>query len=110
MPGATNLKEDDRVVKIVKAIYAGGGIVAAICAAPLVLGYAGVLHQKKATCYPGFENQLTSATYVAEKVVCDGRVVTGNGPGNAALFALKLVEMAAGRQMAQQVGEGMLIG
>ena len=109
MPGAAHLKEDERVLSVAKAIVASGGYAAAICAAPMVLGHAGLLHNKKATCYPGFEKQLTGATLTNERVVADGQIITGNGPGAALPFALKLVELLAGGATASKLREQMLI-
>lgn len=91
MPGSTNLKNSSAVISLLKNIYSGGGYIAAICAAPIVLGHAGLLHGKKATCYPGNESQLTGATIVNEPVVIDGKIITGKGPGCAIPFALELV-------------------
>ena len=107
MPGSAHLKEDSRIVALVRQIEAKGGYVAAICAAPIVLGHAGVLHHKKATCYPGFEHELTGAVYTAQGVVADGRIITANGPGSALPFALKLVEALSGGATAGMLREQM---
>ena len=109
MPGATHLKESEKVLTLVKQIEARGGWVAAICAAPIVLAHAGVLQHKKATCYPGFEKQLSSALYTREQVVVDGRIITANGPGAALPFALKLVECLAGKAAVDRLREQMLL-
>jgi 4-methyl-5(b-hydroxyethyl)-thiazole monophosphate biosynthesis len=58
MPGSSNLRDDNRIIKIVKKINASGGLTAALCAAPIVLAKADVLREKKYTCYPGFENEI----------------------------------------------------
>ena len=75
-----------------------GGIIAAICAAPLVLGRRGLLEGKRATCYPGFEKELRGATYTKDTVTVDGRIVTAIGMGAALEFSLTLVEMIKGKE------------
>lgn len=68
-------------------------LLAAICAAPIALGAAGVLQGKRATCYPGFADELGGATYCEDKVVHDGNVVTSRGVGTALDFALSLAAL-----------------
>lgn len=100
MPGAENLKNDSRVIELIKNVYNSKGIVAAICAAPIVLAAAGVLTGKKVTCYPGFEGQLTNGVYTGKPVEAtdDGRIITGEAPGAAMEFALKVVEVYLSKQ------------
>jgi 4-methyl-5(b-hydroxyethyl)-thiazole monophosphate biosynthesis len=107
MPGTNHLKEHEGVVEQVKKFAAEGKLVAAICAAPSVLGYAGVLQGKQATCYPGFEGQLTGATPKADPVVCDGNVITGRGMGAAIPFALALTEYLLGQEKAKEIAESI---
>ncbi|MFA5519866.1 MAG: DJ-1 family glyoxalase III, partial [Spirochaetota bacterium] len=63
MPGTNNLKDDKRIISLIKSINKSGGITAAICAAPIVLAEAGVLSGKKYTCYPGFEDDIKNAFF-----------------------------------------------
>lgn len=86
MPGAKNLDSCRPVRELVAAVNEAGGVVAAICAAPMVLGRMGLLNGKKATCYPGFEEHLQGAEVTGESVTEDGNFVTANGPGAAAEF------------------------
>ncbi len=109
LPGATNLRDDARVCELVSRQHAAGRLVAAICAAPMVLGAAGVLRGKRATCYPSFESHLTGATPVAERVVIDGNVITSRGPGTALEFGLALAERLCGATTAAGLREGMLV-
>jgi len=103
MPGATHLKEDARIIELLKKMAADGKYTAAICAAPMVLAEAGVLNGKQATSYPGFLDALPGVTASAAAVVQDGKVLTSRGPGTAMDFALALVETLAGRDKRQQV-------
>ena len=72
--------------------HAKGKLVAAICAAPMVFGRMGILEGKKATCYPGCENDLFGATYTAAPVEQDGNIVTACGPGVSFYFGFAIVE------------------
>jgi len=107
MPGASNLNAHDGVREALLRQHAAGKRVAAICAAPLVLGGLGLLRGKHATCYPGFEQTLEGATYTAELCTVDGLVTTGEGPAAAFPFAYALLEQLTDSQTADQVAEGM---
>ena len=76
MPGTLNLGADETVVKTIKSFAAEGKLVAAICAAPSVLGENHILEGKKATCHPGFEEKLLGAQWLEQPVVVDGNVIT----------------------------------
>ena len=108
MPGSTNLLEDHRVIDLIQKVNKAGGYVAAICAAPIVLAKAGVLSGKHVTCYPGFEGKLKGAEVSDERVVVDGKIITGNGPGSSIPFALKLVELLRSKELAQELAQGLL--
>lgn len=84
--------------------------IAAICAAPMVLGKLGLLAGKSATCYPGCESQLTGADVSStERVVLDDKIITSRGPGTSFDFALKIVEVLKGIEAATRLKEEMLI-
>ena len=86
------------------------GRIAAICAAPaVVLGRAGLLKGHKATCYPGFEGDLIGAEYEDRAVVADDKFVLGNGPANALVWALAIVDKALGNDRSRGVANGMLL-
>lgn len=109
LPGAHNLRDHAGVQALIEQHHKAGKWLAAICAAPIVLGKAGVLQGKKATCYPGFEAELVGAKHVLERVVQDGQVITSRGPGTAIEFALHLVEILRAKQVAEEVRKGMLV-
>ena len=92
LPGADNLQACDVLNKALVKAFEDGRFVAAICAAPKVLGALGILNGKKATCYPGVEGQLTGATYLTDAVVRDGNLITSRGPATAISFAFALAE------------------
>jgi 4-methyl-5(b-hydroxyethyl)-thiazole monophosphate biosynthesis len=109
MPGSSNLRDHPQVQELIKAQNARGGKIGAICAAPIALGAAGLLKGKKATSYPGFQDQLAGAKYVEERVVRDGNIITSRGPGTALEFALELVAELKGRAAAESLRKGMLV-
>lgn len=98
MPGSEHLKNDGRIIALLKSMAADGKYTAAICAAPMALHAAGLLEGKRATSFPGVLDRLPGThAYLNDKVVTDGNVVTSKGPGTAMDFALTLVELLAGR-------------
>lgn len=112
MPGAANLHDFSALNDLLKVHAMNGGHIAAICAAPaVVLAPTGLLKGKEATAYPGFEEGLAEggAKHKDARVVVDGKIVTSNGPSSALLFALKIVGISKGEEVAQQVAAGMLL-
>ena len=93
---------------MIKDFAASGKMVAAICAAPSVLGEAGILQGKKATCHPGFEKKLLGAEFVEAPVVRDGNIITSRGMGTALPFALEIAEYFAGKEAVDHVCEGLV--
>ncbi len=108
MPGAKNLNEHEGLKEQIKK-FAEDKMIAAICAAPMILGGMGLLKGKRATCYPGFEPELIEATVTHEPVTVDGNIITGKGPAFAIQFALQLVELLAGKASRDEVANGMLV-
>ena len=110
MPGAEHLKNDARILALLKKMAGAGKYTAAICAAPIALAEAGLLDGKRATSYPGFVEELAipGLRFTADPVVVDGKVVTSRGPGTAMDFALALVELLAGRAKRDQVEAGLV--
>ena len=108
MPGASNLYDHEGVRKAVLAQAEKGRKIAAICAAPaVVLAQLGILDGKRATCYPGFEQLLTKATYTESLVTVDDNITTGEGPAAAFPFAYELLGQLVNPQTASQIAEGM---
>lgn len=108
IPGTPNLQAHEDVIKAVKEFSQAGKLVSAICAAPGVLGYAGVLEGKKATCHPGHEQYLTGAECLTDKVVVDGNIITSRGMGTAIDFALAIVEYFTDRTTVEKVRTGLV--
>lgn len=110
MPGTTRLAEDSRVLELLRAMDANDRPVAAICAAPTVLGAAGLLEGRRATSYPAFQDKLAGAEVDAQaRVVRDGKVLTSQGVGTALEFALAIVADRAGEETARRLAEAMVV-
>lgn len=105
MPGTNYLRENEFVRRAVQEYDRAGKLVAAICAAPTVLGGCGVLAGRNATCYPGLEDQLTGASVRKEPVVVDGHIITSRGLGTAIPFALAIVAYFQGAESARELAE-----
>ena len=109
MPGTKHLGECKPLVSLLQRQAAANKNIAAICAAPSVLGQAGLLNGYKATCYPGFEQFLTGATVTGDNVTVDRNITTGKGPGAAISFATAIITQIAGEEKAREVTSGMLL-
>lgn len=111
LPGGTiRYNEHEGLKKELLSFAHKGEKVAAICAAPMVLGGLGLLEGRNATCYPGFEQYLKGANLQTDKaVVVDGNITTGRGPGLTIDFALQLVELIAGKEKRDVVAAGLLV-
>ena len=108
-PGADTLRDDPRVTSLLEKQLGHKRWVAAICAAPIALGKHGMLKGRRATSFPGFEDQLQGALFVTERVVVDGEVVTSRGPGTAFEFAFELVSILKGRADSEKLRRDMLV-
>ncbi|MBR7151041.1 MAG: DJ-1/PfpI family protein [Clostridia bacterium] len=108
MPGTKHLDESRTVDAALRAANANGAYLAAICAAPMVLGKRGYLKGKEATCFPGFEEYLEGATLSKARVVTDGRTVTAAGMGVAMEFGLALVALLQGKDAAERLRSAVL--
>jgi 4-methyl-5(b-hydroxyethyl)-thiazole monophosphate biosynthesis len=108
MPGATNLRDDERVIKLIKKQNKERKLIGAICAGPIVLGRADIIEGKKVTSYPGFEDELANCDYLEEPVVVDGNIVTSRGPATAMAFSYKLLEKLGYEKQEKAISSGML--
>ena len=96
MPGALNLEKSSVVQDSIRFASEHNKIIAAICAAPSILGHCGLLNGIKATCFPGFEKQLYGAKLSNALVCVDKNFITAKGPGATIDFALKIAEKVLG--------------
>lgn len=107
--GRNNLMNSKEVVTVCKKFNELGKFVTAICASPSVLGENNILQGKKATCYPGFEEQCHGAEISNAVVVKDGNIITSRGPATAMDFAIELVKAIAGDSVAEKTAQGLLL-
>lgn len=108
-PGADNLDAHLGLRKHILDFDNHGKWLAALCAAPLVLGNLGILNGKKVTCYPGTEEYLAGATTTGHLVQVDGHIITGKGPGAAMRFSLQLVSALMGAAKAEEIMVKMMV-
>lgn len=92
LPGATSLRDDLRVIDLLKDFYQKKKWIAAICAGPISLEKAGIIQGKKFTCYPGFEKDIPSGIYQDAFICVDQNIITGRGPAAALEFAYTILE------------------
>ena len=108
MPGTKNLDSSPVVETALDAAYRADAFIAAICAAPMVLGKRGLLNQKRAICYPGFEKFLDGAFLADRRVVRDGKIITAAGMGVAVQFGLELVRALRDDETAENIRAAIL--
>ena len=106
MPGTTNLEASAVVQSAIAHAAERGMLLAAICAAPSILGHGGYLRGKHATCYPGFEGELQDAI-LGKGVVADGNIITASGAGVAVDFGLALVSYLVSADVADSIRGGI---
>lgn len=110
MPGTTNLEKHEGLLALIRKHNQAGKWIAAICAAPSILGKMHLLRNLDATCYPGFEEYLDEAYVRTNKgVIVSNNIITSRGPGFAPEFGLKIVETLTSKKQSDEVAEGMLI-
>lgn len=109
LPGSTNLRDNERVIELIKEFNEEEKLIGAICAGPIVLQRAGIIEGKKITSYPGFENDLKEGIYKEDLVVKDGHIITARGPAVAVYFALKLVENLVGEKKTEELKKDILL-
>ena len=102
-PGTCNLNAFEPLKNLLKYFYNQGKYIAAICAAPMILGQLGFLQSRRATCYPGFEKELHGAFYVTEPVVVDDIIITSRGLGTAIDFSGELIRILKNSETADQI-------
>lgn len=108
MPGSINLQNSNEIINIIKELYQDNKLIAAICAAPIVLEKSGVINGRFVTCYPGIEKELKSARYCNDRIVVDENIITGKGPGAALEFAVTIVKHLLGNDKAKMLMKSMI--
>lgn len=108
MPGTANLNNSDLVLKSIRYCQENNKLIAAICAAPMILGEMRLLENKEAVCYPGFEKNLHGATISKNSVCVQDNIITAKGPGVALEFGMKIVEFILSKEKANMIKSSMM--
>lgn len=103
MPGVTNMLAHDGLKALIQKFYQEGKRLGAVCAGPSVLGQAGVLTDKRATCFPGWEDKLNCKEYTGEAFTTDGLITTGRGLGCTIDEGLEIIRLLEGEEMALDI-------
>ncbi len=106
-PGHELLDASDSVHRMIENAHTRGVYIASICAAPSIIGKKGLLNEKKATCFPGFEDKLYGSIITGEKVTVDGQFITARGAGAASDFGFALVELLCDKETADKLRKVM---
>ncbi|MBO5449215.1 MAG: DJ-1/PfpI family protein [Ruminococcus sp.] len=110
MPGTINLESNTEVLAAVDYCADNNRYIAAICAAPSILGHKGLLEGRYAVCFPGFEKDLKGALISTRQVAVDGKYITAKGAGCSIKFGLKLVELLCSRDKAESLEANLQCG
>ncbi|MGM0395625.1 MAG: DJ-1 family glyoxalase III [Bacillota bacterium] len=109
LPGATNLRDDERVTDLVREMAQAGKMIASICAGPIVLSKAGVIDGKKVTSYPGYVRELVGSIYREDFVVRDGNIITSRGPATAVFLAMEIIRYLQGDEKLRELRKAILL-
>lgn len=107
-PGYENLEKNEKVKELIIDAYNNKKIIAAICAAPSILGHLNLLDGRDACCFPSFEKELIGANVSFDDVVCSDNIITSRGAGTAHKLGFKLVEILTDAQTAQNLSKTMI--
>ena len=108
MPGTLNLEKSETLMKVLDSFHEKGKLVAAICAAPSILGHRDMLKGKTACCYPGFEDELEGAEVTDEAVTKDGNIITSRAMGCALDFVLEILATLKSPEEADAMADSLL--
>ena len=107
--GVASIRGSKPAMELIRKAYESGRYTAAICAGPTVLSDLGITDGKKATCYPGCEEQMGSAIMVEAAAVTDGTLITGTSAGCAIPFGLELIRALKGNDSADAIEKQIVI-
>ena len=105
LEGTQNLEKSEKIKNMIFHAIENDKKIAAICAAPSILGSMGLLSEKYAICYPGFETKLKGAKIANKPVVIDGNIITAIGAGAAQQFSFAIIKELLGEEKAEEIKE-----
>jgi 4-methyl-5(b-hydroxyethyl)-thiazole monophosphate biosynthesis len=109
MPGTKHLQAHSGLTDLLRSYDSNKQWIAAICAAPLILGEMGLLEGRRATCFPGYEHHLQGAKHYPIPAITDGHIITGRGIGAAMEFSIEIVANLFGPEKAAELREKMVV-
>lgn len=107
MPGTLNLEKSEYVQAALEYCYENSIHIAAICAAPSILGHRGYLRGRYATCFPGYESELNCRKVSERPVITDSGITTAKSAGHAVNFGCELVNVLMGSEKATAVSKAV---
>lgn len=107
MPGTLNLEKSPIVTQSVRYCADNNLPICAICAAPSILGHMGLLKNKEAVCFPGFENELKGAILGKGSVSVDGNIITAKSAGYAIDFSLEITAILKDRNESEKIRKAL---
>ena len=107
--GHENLEKCSMLRDKISEFDKNGKYIAAICAAPTILGRMGILKGRDATCYGGKEDALDGANKLKDPVVVSDHIITSRGMGTSIEFGLKLIEVLTDRENADKIGSSVMV-
>ncbi len=107
MPGTVNLENSVKVQLFIDRAVSEKKLVAAICAAPSILGHKGILNGKKATCFPGFESDLIGCEVLTDGVCRDDNIITAKGAGVALPFGFAIAAYLTNEETSEEIRKTM---
>ena len=109
MPGTKNLDASQTVHNAIDLAIENNAYIAAICAAPMILGKRGLLNNKNAVCYPSFEEYLIGATIPENtRLITDGKIITAVGMGVSHELGLEIVKLLCGDQKSKELRKAII--
>ncbi|MFQ6613636.1 MAG: DJ-1 family glyoxalase III [Fidelibacterota bacterium] len=108
VPGTPNLAQNQALISLLEKTAARGRITAAVCAAPFVLEKSGLTRNRQYTSHPGWAEKMSAGTHTGQRVVIDGKLITGQAAGSAMEFAFRIVEQLFGPEKAVEINQSVL--
>ena len=107
--GVEEIRKFKPIYELIEYMYSNNKYLSAICAAPVILGDAGLLENNKFTCYEGFEQFVKNGIYLKEKVVINNKIITSNCAGSIFDFGFKLLSLLRGDKVSEEVRNKMIL-
>lgn len=104
-PAVQKLCKNEWLLDLIKKIYDDKKFIAAICAAPMILGQLNLLKNLDAVCYPSYEKYLLGANVLTQNVVVSDNIITSRGAGTSIDFSLKIIEILKSKEISEEIAK-----